>query len=215
MEIIMQRKYQSTDSCFQNNQALTHQTAFHEAGHAAGIYLGNKQKQLPPVFFQIVIKQTGKDNEQLVAKVIGGRLIQNMPIEGFNTIYKLTKEQQCSYQCAYEADIINLLIGPLAEAKYVSIRDDEAFDFRLLNLHALNFYGGNADVDEAYAYLDNFIPSKIKQKEKMHELFLQAFQFVEDSENWKCIMNLGNYILNSEHDVISCEQAIEFFEPST
>lgn len=214
MEIIMQRKYQSTDSCFHNKQALTHQTAFHEAGHVTGIYLGNKQKQLPPVFFQIVIKQADKENDQLVAKVIGGRLIQNLPIEGFNINSQLTKEQQLGYQCAYEADIINLLIGPLAEAKYVSIRDDEDFDFRLINLHSLNFYGGISDVKEAYAYLEYFIPSKTQRKEKMHELFLQAFQFIQNSENWKCIMNLGHYILNSEHDVISCEQAIEFLEQS-
>ena len=30
--------------------------AFHEAGHAAGIHLNNKARQLPPVFFNIVIK---------------------------------------------------------------------------------------------------------------------------------------------------------------
>lgn len=31
---------------------------FHEAGHAAAIHLCNKQKQLPPVYFQITIKKT-------------------------------------------------------------------------------------------------------------------------------------------------------------
>jgi hypothetical protein len=30
--------------------------AYHQAGHAAAIYLGNKQKQLPAVYFQIIIK---------------------------------------------------------------------------------------------------------------------------------------------------------------
>ncbi len=30
--------------------------AFHEAGHAAGIYLNNKSRQLPSVFFNIILK---------------------------------------------------------------------------------------------------------------------------------------------------------------
>ena len=38
---------------------LTHQevkrkVAIHEAGHAAAIYFGNKQKRLPPVFFSLL-----------------------------------------------------------------------------------------------------------------------------------------------------------------
>ena len=31
---------------------------FHEAGHAAAIYLNNKARMLPPIFFQIVFKET-------------------------------------------------------------------------------------------------------------------------------------------------------------
>ena len=41
---------------------LTHnehskKSAIHEAGHAVAIYLGNRQKQLPPFCFQIYIKE--------------------------------------------------------------------------------------------------------------------------------------------------------------
>jgi len=43
----------------------------------------------------------------------------------------------------------------------------------------------------------------------MLELFSQAFEFIQKNDNWKCIFNLANYILSSEKDVISCEQAIE------
>ena len=39
-------------------QDLIKQIAFHEAGHAAAIYLYNKQKQLPSVDFQITITNT-------------------------------------------------------------------------------------------------------------------------------------------------------------
>jgi hypothetical protein len=52
----MKRNYQADASCSINDQDLIKQIAFHEAGHAAVIYLYNKQKQLPPVYFQITIK---------------------------------------------------------------------------------------------------------------------------------------------------------------
>lgn len=206
----MQRNYQATYSNPINNQELITQTSFHEAGHVASIYLGNKQKKLPPVFFQIQIKQ--QDNNLQYAKVIEGRLIQNLPIAGLNSFKKLTEQEQYKYQMAYQADIINLLVGPLAEAKYISIRDDEVLNFNLLNTHALNYYGGCSDVEKAYAYLEYFISSKTQQEEIMLELFSQAFQFIQNNDNWTCILNLANYILNSEKDVITCEEAIEVFD---
>jgi len=42
------------------DQDLIRQIAFHEAGHAAAIHLYNKQKQLPPVYFQITIKKSDR-----------------------------------------------------------------------------------------------------------------------------------------------------------
>ncbi len=211
-EIAMQRNYQSADHCFLNNKELTNQTAFHEAGHAASIYLGNKKKQLPPVFFQIKIKKPenaeNAENQLYYAKVIDGRLIQNLPIAGLENIQGLTIEEQRHYQSAYEADVINLLVGPLAEAKYVSIRDDEAFNFNLFNTQALNYYGGSSDVNKANAYLEYFIPSEQQRENKMLELFSEAFRFIENKENWKYILNLAHYILKSEKNVISCEEVI-------
>ena len=202
----MQRNYQTNYSRPTNSQELITQTAFHEAGHAASIYLGNKQKELPAVFFQIQIKQNDK---LYLAEVIDGRLIQNLPIAGLELFENLTTKQKQDYQLAYQADIVNLLVGPLAEAKYISIRDDEALNFNLFNTHSLNYYGGYSDVEKAYAYLDYFISSKTQQEEVMLELFSQAFEFIQKNDNWKCIFNLANYILSSEKDVISCEQAIE------
>jgi len=208
----MQRNYQSDYCYFQSIQELAQQTAFHEAGHAASIYIGNKQKKLPPVYFQIQIKKATDTDSLAVAKVIDGHLIQNLPIVGLDSFQSLSKLDQLNYQVAYEADVINLLVGPLAEAKYVSIRDDEAFNFNLINTHALNYYGGSSDVKKAYAYLEYFIPSEAEREEKMLELFLQAFQFIERPGNWKYILNLAHYILNSEEDIISCEEAVGVFE---
>ncbi len=208
----MQRNYQSDYFDTPSIQDLTHQTAFHEAGHAASIYLGNKQKKLPAVFFQIQVQQAKESNPLNIAKVIGGHLIQSLPIAGLDNFQSLSKLDQLNYQAAYEADVINLLVGPLAEAKYVSIRDDEAFNFNLINTHALNYYGGSSDVKKAYAYLEYFIPSESEREEKILELFFQAFQFINTQGNWKYILNLAHYILESEKDIISCEEAIDVFD---
>lgn len=204
----MHRNYQPEYDLFQNIHALTRQTAFHEAGHAASIYIGNKQKQLPPVFFKIQVSSSSCIDNQLFAKVIDGHLIQDLP----HTELELSKEEQLSYQKAYEADVVNLLVGPLAEAKYISIRDNEIFDFRLLNAQSLNYYGGSSDLEKAYTYLECFIPSEVECEEKMLELFYQAFQFVQKRENWTCILNLAHYILDSDKEIISCEEAIEVFD---
>jgi len=205
----MRRIYQSEYSNFQNHRDLINQTAFHEAGHAAAIHFGNNQKQLPPVFFKIQLKQSTNEGKQFCAKVIDGCLIQNLPIAGLNNIYELSTTDQLKYQSAYEADVINLLVGPLAEAKFVSERDDEIFNFNLLNIHSLNYYGGTSDIEKAYAYLEYFIPSKEQRENKMLELFNQAFQFIEDDKIWNGILKLAQYILNSKKDQLSCEEIIE------
>lgn len=54
----MKRNYPIDAISFIPDQDLIKQIVFHEAGHAAAIYLYNKQKQLPPVYFQITIKKT-------------------------------------------------------------------------------------------------------------------------------------------------------------
>jgi hypothetical protein len=50
------------------------------------------------------------------------------------------------YLIASEADIINLLIGPLAEAKHVYNRDGELFNHKLVDLKLLKNYGGSSDL---------------------------------------------------------------------
>lgn len=212
LERAMQRNYQSFGFSLCNKEELVKQTAFHEAGHSASIYLGNKQKQLPPVFFQIEISQSKGNNQQQYAKVVDGRLIENFPGIEYFKIKNLTKQDQWNVKKAYEADVINLLVGPLAEAKYVSIRDDEALNFNLLNTQALSYYGGASDVEKAYSYIEYFVCSEQQREEQMLELFFQAFLFVENAQNWKRIMNLAEYFLNSEKEVISCEEAIEVLD---
>lgn len=207
----MQRNYQTDFSNSVTNQELINQTAFHESGHAASIYLGNRRKELPPVFFQIKI--SCQEDRQRYAKVIDGRLIQSLPVAGLDGFQELSKQELSNYQTAYQADVINLLVGPLAEAKYISLRDDEDFNFNLLNIHALNYYGGSSDIKKAYHYLEYFIASETEREAVMLELFLQAYLFIKDAGNWAAILNLAHYILKSKSDVISCEQAVDILEP--
>ncbi len=209
----MHRYHQSRDLGTDQLFELTQQTAFHEAGHAAAIYLGNQLRGLPPVYFSIEIKRSEKNAMPLQAKVIGGHLIQSLPVAMLDNLADLSATEKHSYQCAYEADVINLLAGPLAEARYVSIRDDEVLNLNLLSTQALgDYYGGQADMEKAYQYLEYFIADAEQRENKMLELFAQAWMFVSHRKNWVCILNLANYILESEQDVISCEEVSEVFE---
>ena len=108
---------------FKNMSELTYQEvskkiAVHEAGHAAAIYFGNKQKGLPPVFFQIVIKSLNSDvqsseclgspSDQYIAKVEGGRLIHTLPTSLDEATKDFSTVQRLAYEHAFEADMFNL-----------------------------------------------------------------------------------------------------------
>ena len=208
----MERNYQITAPTVVHSRELHWRTAFHEAGHAAAIHIRNRQKQLPPVFFEIQVKRPNAIDQDFIAKVIDGNLIQNLPIAVIESISMLTDNGQHSSQRAYEADVVNLLVGPLAEAKYVSIRDGEIFNPDLINLNALRHYGGHSDLEKAQQYLESFITSKTQREKKLVELLTQAYQFVDNRKNWVCILNLAHYILNSQQETISCDEAITIFD---
>ncbi len=208
----MLRHYHDETRHSLTRQELGKQTAFHEAGHAAAIYIGNRQKHLPPVFFEIQINKPNELSDQFSAKVIDGQLIQSLPTAILENLSELSEQDQHSYQCAYEADVVNLLVGPLAEAKYVSLRDNEIFNFNLVNTKALLNYGGHLDVEKAYNNLKLFMADQKQREEKMQELFRQAYRFIDNHKNWHCIKNLADYILHSGQSTISCEEAIAVFD---
>ncbi|MDO9161777.1 MAG: hypothetical protein Q8N35_08460 [Methylococcaceae bacterium] len=215
----MKRKYQSKDFNHTNHQELSKKTAFHEAGHAAAIYLGNKAKQLPPVFFQILITELANDlqapqkpNENYVAIVEGGRLIHTLPCSVEQAINDFSPAQQQAYQLAFEADIINMLAGPLAEAQYVALRDDEPINPHLVNFDALKNYGGSADIEAVNDYLNCFIACPEQRQDKVTELFIAAFNFVTDKDNWQAITAVATHLLAEPKNVISCEEVMAVIE---
>ena len=194
---------------------LIKQIVFHEAGHAAAIHLYNKQKQLPPVYFEIIIKETKHElnnsvandaykREYFVAMVEGGRLIHSLPI----ALIEGVLNNQDALRIAYEADMINLLVGPLAEAKYVALRDGESFNKNLINLESLHNYGGSSDIEKVYEYLESFVADTDLQAQLLNDLLKQAYQFIESPHYWRAIERLAAFIKANIANTIRCEDAI-------
>lgn len=217
-------KRSNITSPFWQDNHTTHERriAFHEAGHAAGIHLNNKARQLPPVFFKIIFKDISgmmeadhmtyqTINDEYIARVEGGRLIELLPdtIDGAASATKAN-----DYLIAFEADIVNLLIGPLAEARYVAHIDDEPFNHKLVNLKALKNYGGDSDLALVNKYLQNFFTEKEQEENKLNELFSTAFSFINDDANWIAIADLADYILSCQKNTIYCEEIISTLDQS-
>lgn len=189
--------------------------AYHEAGHAAAIHFNNNSKNLPLVFFQIQLKKTQENSadnrltnqRDHIAKINGGRLIQSVVANDFDhqSLYtdNWVSPYTDNYRLAFEADIVNLLMGSLAEAKYCAQIDDEPFNSQLLTVQALKNYGGEADLVVVNQYLQNYSANKEQQHENLKQFFIQAFNFVNTNANWKLISRLANYILTSNKHVIS------------
>jgi hypothetical protein len=203
--------------------------AFHEAGHAAAIYLNNKARNLPPVFFQILFKDlSGSSEENLmvyqvthddyIARVKGGRSAKLPPPSIDALVHKDTDHNDANehfirdQMIALEVNIINLLIGPLAEAKHIADTDGELFNHKLINLKALKNYGGSSDLEQIHEYLQHFSACKQQREEKMNELFDVAFNFIKDQTNWTAIKKLANYILDSNKNIIDCEEVASLLE---
>ena len=197
-------------------------TAYHLAGHAVAVCLGNRQKLLPDVHFQILIEQPMQDKRAsgssadkmagYTARVEGGRLIHHLPLTLTEALQGLTnQQQQDEYKRAFEADIINLLVGPLAEAKYVAIRDCKAFNPNLVNIVGLSSCDGKPDSSLIVDYMDCFLFDQ-KDYDRMKELFMDAYGFVNNPSNWFAISLLAGHILVKPIGCIDCEEVVSLME---
>jgi hypothetical protein len=197
-------------------------TAYHLAGHAVAICLGNKLRQLPDVHFQIVIIQPMQDKRAsglstdnvggYTALVEGGRLIHQLPLTLATALEGLPdQQQQDEYKRAFEADIINLLVGSLAEAKYIASRDVKAFNANLANISGLRSNNGRPDSSLIVEYMDCFMFDQ-KDYDRMKELYLDAFSFVNNRSNWFTISSLAAYILDKPTGCIDCEEVVSLID---
>ncbi len=206
----MERNHSLLDSTFSTRHELFRKVAFHEAGHAVAIYLRNKQQQLPPVYFHIALDPhaSAAFQHNYLAKVEGGRLIENLPV----SLAELSAMDEPAYLAAFEADIVNLLAGPLAEAKYVARRDNEAINRHLVNLDALEFYGGASDLDIVNEYIQSVIACRQQRNRIIDKLFIEAFKFIDSPQHWDVIYALATHIIHNTKIVIPCEEITAVIE---
>ena len=209
----------TTTNTLRRRVELIKKTAIHEAGHAASIYLGNKAKQLPPVFFRIFIDApTGdvdvdhQDPTEFFAHVEGGRLIHMLPACVDDATCDFSPDQKQAFQRAFEADIVNILAGPLAEAKYVSLRDNETIHPQLIDLNTLNYYGGSCDLKLVNDYLNCMNIAPVLKKNKIAQLFAAAYQFIDNGTNWSAITRLADHILVAGKSRIDCEEVFSLLD---
>ena len=192
---------------------LSYKTAMHEAGYATAIYFGNQQRMLPPVFFQIFISPCtyNVNNKQCTTRIEGGRLIHTLPSSLEEATRNFSLVQQQAYRLAFEADIVNLLVGSLTEANYVAERDNELINPHLVPLSVLHNYGSAADLEIVQQYLDCFV-EKQDQEQKIKELFWQAFEFINDWTHWYAITALANHIFKHEYEVMDYDEIADVLE---
>ena len=105
--------------------------------------------------------------------------------------------------------MVNLLVGPLAEAKYIAHNDGEVFNSLLVNLTALHYYGGCHDLANFFSYLDCYLENGALREEKITELYLEAFNFVIGRSNWHAITTLADYLAGSDLNIIGCNEIID------
>ncbi|MBK8817072.1 MAG: hypothetical protein IPN42_16900 [Methylococcaceae bacterium] len=206
----------------QTDYKIDKRNAYYLAGQAAAIYFGNKKKQLPAVFFQIfsksstsLVDSSGYSSlpvKACNARLIGGRLIQNLTLPYEEATRYFDGNQREQFLSAFEADIANLMVGSLAAAKYVFMHYDEKFAANSLHLDTLYLYGDQPDLDLISEYIECLIPNKTEQEQKLTEIFLTAYRFVNLESNWDAITTLADFIDSVSKEVISCEQIIAVLE---
>jgi len=207
-----------------NLKDVRRETAFHEAGHATAIYFGNKQQELPAIFFDIYIDSEKAHsnsstfsktiNNQFAARLEGGRLISMLPMSFASATRHMSTDQIGIYERAIKADIMNILAGPLAEAKYVSLRDGELINHRLVGFDSLHFYGGLSDYTTINEYLDFWINDETLRIKTIQELTQNAYHFINNGLHWYCISTLSDYILNSKNTKIGYQEISEILDNS-
>lgn len=197
------------------------QVAFHEAGHATAIYLRNKQIKLPQVYFHISLSGFNQQKRQTDAVNYESQGVFQPIVEGgllhLQSLGMPDNPNCQSLECmncrlAYEADVINLLAGPLAEAMHVARRDGEHINHHLVDLDALKNYGGQLDMEKVEDYLKAYSGDPIKKATKLKSLYAASFAFITNPIHWRAITQLANFIASCEKELIGYEEVGEILE---
>ncbi len=192
--------------------------AYHQAGQALAISLGNQLKRLPAVHFQICLHPCKIETSErfpcreknYTLTLEGGLLIQSLPLclaEAENPQFCL---EQADNRHALEADIMNMLAGPLAEAKYHAAQQDKALHKCPSLFRALRFYNKNPFNRPVDDYLECFFPRQVDRQHKLIELLQASFDFINDSAIWENIKALAAFIIAHPKAIIDCEEIFSF-----
>ncbi len=145
----------------------------------------------------LVLNRLDKASDLYVGEIEGGRLIHTLPVSFRESTQGFHGKQKLAYQSAFQADIVNLLAGPLAEASYVYFRGNELINPQLVGLQAHNFYGGASDLGLVQEYKECFIDNQELREIKLNALFLEAFRLVNEKRNWCEINALADSFLTT------------------
>lgn len=200
--------------------------AFHQAGHMAGFHLNNSGKNFSTVNFRVALIFKDSAQERLIhhqmtvsgriAKTEGRYLASDLPnaldrsMSSENARYMFSEV----YRLAVECDIVNLLIGPLAEARYIAESDNEPFKQRLIHFNSLHNYGGSAEIELVEAYLQNLPITQQERHVKLADLYGRAFRFVMNSANWGALTQLAHLISTAPEPLVSYQQAATVIDQS-
>ncbi len=199
-----------------NKDEVFRKMAIHEAGHAASIMFVNQQKGLSPLPFQISICAFIHDSQSFgsldidrgiyFGKVENGRNIHILPSSIAEALKGMSVTQSIEYERAFDADIINLFAGPVAEAKYVAQRDGEPFSPYLVNMESLENYGGKSDMEILNRYSECISLDIEIRKRKIHNLYLAAFSVINNRSIWFSITTLAEHILRVGKNTIEFDE---------
>ena len=216
----MQRNYQIHDFAPRNCQELHKRLAYHRSGHATAIYLYNKQKQLPPIYFQITLKNNPPRSKEIspgyhnLVNVEGGCLIQNLAASFIDYENYMSADEKAAYFTALEADTVNLLAGIVAEAHYVGSATQKITHAHLLNLQELDNYSSHADLKKITEYLSCIAKNPHQQKQKLAQLLSHSFEFIAQPKIWKAVKAVARFILTCKRKSISCEEVFAVIDAS-
>ena len=192
--------------------------AYYSAGQAIAITLGNTQKQLPDVYYQLCLNPCPRglpagpanSDKSYVLALEGGRLIHSLPMCLTDSQAFVYDQDHAMLHCALEADVVNLLSGPLAEAKYTAAIRGETLNEKSLALSTLRFYSQGALTEQVDDYLECLSPLKIQRQHHFLKLLKASFNFINDGPMWSLIKALAEYIQAQPKAILTCEE-IRFF----
>jgi len=209
---------------FTNFNTLNQRVAYHEAGHATAIYLYNKYKNLPPIFFQVCIETNlqkqlnNSDNfnqNHIAAKIEGGYLIENPLLSLSTNQAQMSLQAKKSYAMALDADVINLLAGSVAEAYYLSTHDGETLTASMLTVEALENYGAYSDFQKINTYLSYVSPCIKQQTQHLNKLLHETFNFMTQPKLWLAVESVAKLFLSTENNIIACEEIFAVIDAQT